>query len=271
MLALLAVAATLFGVTASAGSSSQERVRVEYGDGPEQFGDLWLPTDGSGARPTPVVVLIHGGFWYNQYGLDLMEALAADLVERGVAVWNIEYRRIGDPGGGWPGTLTDVADAVDELDALADTYHLDVSDVVVVGHSAGGQLAFWLAGRGELDASAPGADPVVEPAVVIGLGPVSDLANAERDGVGAGAVGELLGGEPDEVPERYDVATPVIAEGVRAVVVRGGDDTIVPAAYTVPDGGGDIEVVDIDGDDHFDLIDPASESWGAVLTELDLS
>lgn len=239
---------------------------VAYGPAPEQLGELWLPkaTD----RELPVVVLIHGGFWRAEYGLDLMDPLAADLVGHGYAVWNIEYRRVGDSGGGWPGTLLDVDAAVDHLDEIADDYGLDTTAVVAVGHSAGGQLAFWLAGRSALDAASPGADPTVELDLVIGLGAVADLEAAAIDGVGGGAVDQLLGGSPAEVPERYVAATPMIPEGVRAVSVRGSADSIVPARYSVPAGDGTIVVVDIEGDDHFDLIEPSSASWAAVVSAL---
>ena len=117
-------------------------VTYVYGDSPEQFATLAVPAT---PGPHPVVVLIHGGFWRAAYGLDLMEPLAADLVRRGYAAWNIEYRRVGQPGGGWPGTLEDVAAAIDKLADLADDADLDLTRVSVVGHSAGGHLALWAA------------------------------------------------------------------------------------------------------------------------------
>jgi acetyl esterase/lipase len=243
-----------------------EQLRIAYGDGEWQFGELWLPPD----RPAAIVVLVHGGFWRKIYGLDLMDPLAADLVRRGVAAWNIEYRRVGHDGGGWPGTLTDAAAAIDLVRAIGTDHRLDVDGVSVVGHSAGGHLALWLGSRALLPAGAPGSDPRVTPARAVGLAPVADLAGAERDGVGNGAVGDFLGGGPADVPDRYALATPAIADGVDVTVVRGSADEDVPAAYTLPPGSdpSSVSVVDIAGDDHYDLIDPSSRSWAAALTAL---
>jgi acetyl esterase/lipase len=248
-------------------------VRVPYGGDEWQFGELWLPDARAATVRTRVVVLVHGGFWRRIYGLDLMDPLAADLVRRDTAVWNIEYRRVGQPGGGWPGTLTDVAAAVDLVAAIAADHGLDGDEVSVVGHSAGGHLALWAAGRALLPADTPGSDPAVTPGAAVGLAPVADLAAAERDGVGNGAVGDFLGGGPADVPDRYAVATPAVADDVSVVVVRGGADDVVPAPYTTPPGSrpGDVTVVDIAGDDHFDLIDPSSRSWAAALGALGLA
>ncbi|CAN5830784.1 hypothetical protein BH24ACT5_BH24ACT5_30600 [soil metagenome] len=283
---------TSFG-GASAESADPSPVRVAYGSDPFQFGELWLPTperSPDSDTPVPVVVLIHGGFWRNPYGLELMTPLAEDLVARGVAVWNIEYRRVGDDGGGWPGTMADVADAIDaraefdpdtgaaddatQNDITADVPFdavLDVDDVTVVGHSAGGHLALWSASRQLLPADAPGHDPVVRPVRVIGQGPVADLAAAAADHIGSDAVFGFLGGSIDEYPDRYAVATPVVVDGVETVVVRGTNDVVVPATYTIPPGGGDVTVIDVEGADHFDLIDPAGEAWQAVLTAIGLA
>ena len=248
--------------------------RVAYGDDPNQFADLWLPNDAAaGDAPRSVVVLIHGGFWRAQYGLDLMDPLAADLVGQGFAVWNIEYRRVGQAGGGWPGTLEDVAAAIDQLVALDEQdgpdVTVDLDDVIVVGHSAGGHLALWAAGRDQLGDGQPGADPVVMPRLAIGQGPVGNLVEAAELGAGNGAVFDFLGGTPAEYPERYRSADPHIGADVAVVVVRGTDDTIVLADYTVPDVAGVVTVVDIEGEDHFDLIDPASRSWAAVVAAID--
>jgi acetyl esterase/lipase len=231
-----------------------------YGTGASQFGELYLPEATGADAAAAVVVLIHGGFWSATYGLDLMRPLALDLVVRGYAVWNIEYRRVGEDGGGYPGTLDDVGLAIDDLATLADQYSLDLSRVALVGHSAGGHLALWAAGR---------PTQVVAASLAIGLGPVVDLAGGARDGLGGGAVVALLGGTPDEQPERYQSATPTLDGATRLVVVRGSADSIVPAQYSLPpEGSANIEVIDIEGDDHFDLIDPTSPSWAAVIGEL---
>src|SRR6185437_307494 len=117
-------------------------LRLAYGTDPNQFGDLWLP---SGAGPHPVVVFLHGGYWRARYDISYTHPIAADLAARGIAVWNLEYRRVGQSGGGWPGTFEDVARGFDALHDLAQQHSLDLARVVVMGHSAGGHLAFWLA------------------------------------------------------------------------------------------------------------------------------
>lgn len=234
--------------------------RISYGDDPSQFVDLYLPADIS--LTLPVVVLIHGGFWRAQYGLDLMPPLAEDLVARGYAVLNIEYRRVGS-GGGYPETLEDVAAAIDLL--AAQSVALDLEDVVVIGHSAGGHLALWAAGRAALPEGAPGADPLVVPRLAIGLGPVFDLAASDSAGVGSGAVTDFMGGTAADLREEYAIATPSTSAGVQLAVVRGELDFIVPAQFAVPTPIGDVIVVDIADEDHFDLINPASKSWAAVV------
>lgn len=237
---------------------------ITYGDAPQQFGVLRLPDVADSA--VPVVVLVHGGFWRNPYDLTLMDPLAADLVERGFAVWNIEYRRIGDDGGGWPGTLEDVAAAIDELAVIAADLPIDLERVAVVGHSAGGHLALWAAGRAELPAGAPGNSPVVIPTIAVGQGAVVDLTGAATEPLGNGAVIELLGGTPDAVPDRYEVARPRLDAGPTMVSVVGTNDTIVPPQFSAdPAQPGAIEILEIDGADHFDLIDPTHEAWVAVV------
>lgn len=240
--------------------------RIAYGAATHQFADLWLPELRTGR--IPVVVLVHGGFWRAIYGLDLMDPLAADLAARGFAVWNIEYRRVGHDGGGYPGTLTDVAAAIDALASLDVDLDLDLDAVTLIGHSAGGHLAFWAAGRDLLRGDAPGAAAVVAPRRVIGLGPVGDLVVAAEHGAGNGAVLDFIGGAPDEHPDRYAIANPNIGRAVDVVVVRAGDDEDVLPPYTVPAAAGAVTEVDVAGEDHMDLIDPASESWRRVIAAL---
>lgn len=230
-------------------------ISIPYGDDPSQFGELW-PTSAASA---PVAVLIHGGFWRATYGLDLMDAMARDLVSRGFAVWNIEYRRVGQTGGGYPGTLDDVAAAIDHLATIAAEYRLDMTNVSVVGHSAGGHLALWSAGR---------TGAAVTPRVAVGLGAVVDLELAAEQRLGSGAVIELLGGAPDDVPERYAAAAPLAAiDGVELISVRAAGDDIVPAEFTVPARANEYETIDVEGD-HFTLIDPTAASWAEVVSRL---
>lgn len=260
LVALLAVSVSCSGIEEMAKEGIDHPRLITYGDDPSQVASLYRPPDAT--SPFPVVVLIHGGFWRAQYGRDLMEPLARDLLARGYAVLNIEYRRVGI-GGGYPETLLDVAAAIDAL--ATESAELDLDDVVIIGHSAGGHLALWAASRGALAAGNPGADPLVVPRLAIGLGPVFDLAAADAAELGSFAVTDFMGGSAAQLADEYVIATPTAAAGVPLAVVRGERDDIVPAQFAVPTPIGDVTVVDIADEDHFDLIDPTSESWAAVI------
>jgi acetyl esterase/lipase len=238
-------------------------MRHPYGSHPHLFGDLHLP---DAPAPHPVVVLVHGGFWRDRYGLDLMDPLAADLVTRGWAVWNVEYRRLGESGGGWPTTADDVAAAVDalaELDAP-----LDLGRVVAVGHSAGGHLALWLAGR---------RDGRVPLAGAVSQAGVADLVEGHRLGLSDGVVAQFLGGTPDEVPDRYAAASPLarVPTGVPVLLVHGEADENVPVtlaqryAEAARAAGDRVEVVLRSRDGHFEHLDPDSAAWAAVVQWLE--
>ena len=243
-----------------------------YGPGPDQHGELWIP-DVEGRHP--VVVLVHGGFWRDRYRLELMTPLADELVTCGFAAWNIEYRRVGPTGGGWPTTLEDVADAVDHLVDLGDAEALDLTRVAVVGHSAGGHLALWIGQRGSLDPADVGGSPRVVPRVVIGQAPVADLIDGARIGVGDGAVIDLIGGSVRDRPDAYAHASPaeLLPIDVSQLIVHGLDDGVVPSEmserYQQRVGDTDrLSVRFFEGTDHMDVIDPAHESWRAVVAEL---
>jgi acetyl esterase/lipase len=240
---------------------------IRYGDQPDNVANLHLP---AGEGPFPVVVLVHGGFW--RYGWDrtLMTSLAHDLVRRGIAAWNIEYRRVGQEGGGWPGTFLDVAAAVDHLEQLD---AVDTSRVVTCGHSAGGHLALWLAGRRRVPAGAPGSDPVVRPRAAVAQGAVSDLATTYARDLGNGAAAALLGGGPDEFPERYRAADPAALAplGVTQLLVHGARDDVVPVAQSrahAAAGVGEVELVEFADADHFDVIEVDHPAWQAVVERL---
>ena len=241
--------------------------RSSYGPDKSQFGELYRPSD---VTHQGTVVIVHGGFWRSQYGLNLGRPLARDLVGRGYVVWNLEYRRVGN-GGGWPATFDDIAEGIDHLATL----DVDTSKVVVVGHSAGGQLAVWAAGRSTLPAGAPGASPVVRVTGAVSQAGVLDLAVAQDTGVGDGAEGDLLGGSPAEVPDRYRLADPIqrlpLAVPVLCVHARGDENvpfaqsTAYVAAATA---AGDAAVLRQVPGDHFTLIDPKTPAWAAVRDAL---
>lgn len=205
---------------------------ADPGDTDDQsFGDLYLPDSANPALP--VVVLIHGGGWKDAMGLTYMENQARDLASFDVAVWNIEYRRV-DSGGGWPATVADVCAAVDHLAEVSAEMggRLDLRRVVVCGHSAGGHLALWVAGRERLPSSLPGSRPVVPVAGCVSLAGVADLLQAERDG--DKYVRELLGGRPDKRHQRYLDASPAshLPTGVPVVCAHGRDDRVVLPAQS---------------------------------------
>jgi acetyl esterase/lipase len=265
--------------------------RYSYGPDDSQFGDLYLP---DGDRRAGTVVLIHGGFWRARLSLAIMEGVAADLAARGWVVWSIEYRRVGN-GGGFPETLLDVAAAIDHLAVidtsdLAEPFSFDLSRVVAVGHSAGGHLATWAAGRhtegrdpagrqgwGEdLDAEVPGRHPVVEVTGVVSLAGVLDLEAAAREAIGNGAAVAFMDGDAERRPARYAAADPIKQIPIKAPVrcVHGRADFNVPfeqsLAYVevAKSVGQDAELLEIEGD-HFTVVDVHSSAWPVVLAALD--
>lgn len=225
--------------------------RLTYGDLPDQYGELRVP---AGAEALPLVILIHGGFWRDQYHCDLMHPLAEALYERGYGSWNIEYRRVGPTGGGYPTTLHDVAAAID--------HHVTSSwsTIAVVGHSAGGHLALWNASR---------TNALVRPDLTVGLAPVTDVVAANVNGVGVDATANFFGGTVDEVPDNYADGQPVPAAFAgRVVLLHGDKDDSVPLAqsYAIASHVDRLEV--LNDVDHFDVIDPDHRSWHIVFDEL---
>ncbi|HEY8340878.1 MAG TPA: alpha/beta hydrolase [Egibacteraceae bacterium] len=247
--------------------------RIPYGPAADQFGDLWVPDDRDGSLP--VAVVIHGGFWRSHRNVDMTAPLAADLAARGYAAWNLEYARVGGRGG-WPTTLEDVAAGIDALADLATSHDLDLTRVVTIGHSAGGHLALWAAARRGLPPDAPGAQPRVLPAAVVSLAGVADLVAGARDDLGDGAVAGFLGGGPDEVPERYALASPAqrLPLGVPQLLAHGDADEHVPIGQSrayrdAAEAAGDrATLLELPGADHFPVIDPASSAWAEVVAWL---
>jgi acetyl esterase/lipase len=248
----LAAWGTLGLVTAacSAPGPSSDATRTAYGSDPSQWADLYRPA----GTPRGVVVVVHGGFWKAQYDASLGEPLARALVAEGWAAWNLEYRRVGD-GGGVPATLDDVAAGID---ALAGT-GLDLSTVLALGHSAGGHLAVWAAGRSGARVPLTGA---------VSQAGVLDLRAAADEGLGGGAVEAFVGGPLDATVDPLQQ----VPLGVPVRCIHGRSDTNVPlsqsqsyvAAATA--AGADATLTEVDGD-HFVLIDPSSDVW---RTQLDL-
>lgn len=247
---------------------------VRYGDGPTAFAHLYRP---AGGGPHPVLVFVHGGCWRSQYDLAYGGHLARALADDGVAVWSIEYRRLGDLGGGWPGTFHDVSAALDHLRAIAGTERLDLSRVVVAGHSAGGHLALWLAARPALPATSPLRQGTPLPvAGVVGIAAITDLAAYEAATGCGSAVRPLLGDDPGAYAARLEDASPVRRPPrVPVWLVAGGRDAIVPvsqaealaaarrAAGRVPVRP-PVRVTVVPEAGHFDLVAPWRPAFVAV-------
>lgn len=265
----LGALATLLGCGATAPTEPPRGARrIRYGTShPSQFADLGLPA----GNPTALVVLIHGGYWGAGFGLDLMEPLAADLNRAGFATWNLEYRRVGDEGG-WPTTLEDVAAGIDLLSSDDAPAEVATLPVVLIGHSAGGQLAVWAASRNQQTPGGPGTTPIRG---VISQAGVLDLVEGSRLGLGGGAVDALLGGTRSDVPDRYAAADPtlLVPASCPVVAVHGETDQIVPPSQSeryleaATAAGGEARYVAVPGD-HFAIIDPASAAWKRIRTEL---
>ncbi|MEJ7797131.1 MAG: alpha/beta hydrolase [Solirubrobacteraceae bacterium] len=236
--------------------------RHHYGPHPHQVCDLHVPVSGG---PHPVAVVLHGGYWQSPYTKLIMRPLCLDLARRGYAAYNVEYRRLGRDGGGWPQTFDDVAAAIDLL-AEIDDEGLDLRRVTLVGHSAGGQLALWAAGRPELPDGAPGAAPRVTGARVLALAAVCDLSHAGRVAV------HLLGGPPSEVSERWTQADPMrrIPLAVPVALVHGTRDGTVDVqrsrdyAAAAAAAGAPVTLIETQGD-HRDPIDPSTGTWRAAV------
>jgi acetyl esterase/lipase len=250
-----------------------ESRRHNYGERRDQFGELTAP-DG-GASPWPVAVLIHGGFWRARYDLRLEDRLVADLAGRGWAVWNLEYRRLGwRSRGGWPATCEDVAAGIDQLGRLDEP--LDLSRVVAIGHSAGGQLALWAAARPGLPAGAPGAEPRIRLSGTVSQAGVLDLREAARLGLSRHATESFLGGPAGKLPQRYDLASPIerVPLSVPQLLVHGEADEVVPIdlsrryARRAAEAGDQCELVELPGVGHDEHLEPDSVAWRPVATWL---
>ena len=243
--------------------------RLAYGDDPSHFGDLYVPTSGT---QHPVLLLLHGGCWGAHYGLEPLGNFCATFAKLGVAVWSLEYRRLGN-GGGWPNTFLDVAAGADHLRTLAADYSLDLSRVVVAGHSAGGHLALWLAARPRLAFDSPiaTADPLALRGVVA-LAGIPDLVDAHHKEICRGAVPQLLGGTPEDVPNRYRDGSPsaYLPLGVPQHLIIGTRDQAVPLAHNeiyvaaAREAGDGVQLTVLPDIGHFEIVTPGSAVWSTV-------
>ncbi|MCW2769571.1 MAG: alpha/beta hydrolase [Aeromicrobium sp.] len=237
---------------------------ITYGTDPAQRAELSRPA----GRSKGVVVILHGGFWRAQYDLGLGRPLARSLVAAGWTAYNVEYRRVGN-GGGWPATFDDVSVAIDRLATIEG---IDTARVITLGHSAGGHLAVWAAGRGSQDGVA-WSDPAVRVTAAVSQAGVLDLRGATRLDLGNGAAQALMGGGVDA---RYALADPTaqIPLSVPVRCVHGRSDDIVPLSQSADyverarRAGADAELIEVDGD-HFVVIDPASPAWARTLVVLE--
>jgi acetyl esterase/lipase len=232
----------------------------------EQRGEWWLPPDAAPGR-LPTVVLVHGGYWGPGYDRHLEDAVAADLAGRGYLCWNVDYRAADAP---WPSTLQDVAAAYDALATGRFADRVDPARLSVVGHSAGGHLALWLAAR-----KAPFARRGPAPVTVVAQAPVAALAAGQPQGLGGGAIDRLLGGTPQQVPDRYAQADPValLPSGVRTVLLHSEQDALVPISQSetyraAAVAAGDDCVLERVPGDHFAHLDPKSEACARMRAAL---
>jgi acetyl esterase/lipase len=232
--------------------------RISYGPDDNQFAEIRLPkTKG----PFPVAMNIHGGYWRAKYDLAHAGHLCAALTAKGIATWNIEFRRVGNKGGGWPGTFEDVRSAYRYLAQISKKYDLDPAKFLVMGHSAGGELALCLAAH---EASIRS---------VVALAGVVDLQQAFELHLSNDAVVEFLGGKPAEVREHYREADPMQESISRSTIqwlIHGAGDDVVPSTFSrnyaqqKKERGEDVHYLEISTAGHFDLIDPRSNAWPKV-------
>ncbi len=245
---------------------------IKYGPDSLQFGELRLP---QGKGPFPVVVVVHGGCWLAAYNLHYMAHVSDALTKAGYATWNIEFRRVGDAGGGYPGTFLDVAKATDYVRDLAKTYPVNARKVAVIGHSAGGHLALWLAARKDLSRKSElYTRKPLKLKGVVALAGIPDLATYSLDkGSCNTAVPKLMGGMPTEQEMRYADASPaqLLPKRVPQRLVQGTLDPIVPVSQSQQYAdaskakGNDTKVLLVPNSGHFDLVAPHAPAWATVL------
>lgn len=254
---------------------AQPDATLHYGEASNQFGQLFLPEAATG-EPHPVVILVHGGCWRARVDLSYFTPAARQLAQTGVAVWNLEYRRVGN-GGGWPQTFLDVAQGADYLTTLARTYPLDLSNTIAVGHSAGGHLAHWLAARPLLSKD----DTLYRPhplalRALISIAGIPDLAAALALGICQEMSAALLGGTPAEVPDRYRQGSPAELGALRLpqVFIQGQADDTVMLDYiqtyvmAAQQRGETVTLEVLEHTGHYDPVIAGTEQWHLVAQRI---
>jgi len=229
-------------------------MKIPYGEDPNQFGELRIP---QGPGPHPVVAFIHGGFWRARFDLTNADPACEALTQSGLAAWNIEYRRIGQPGGGWPGTAEDALAAVKHLAMLFEPYKLDANRVVLAGHSAGGHLALWVAAQNPISLRR-----------VVSLAGVSDVRKAWDLQLSSGVAGEFIGGPPEDFPAEYQAASPkeLLPIETPQILIHGTEDKIVP--YEMSEAfvtrSKNATLIALPGAGHHEVITPSAPEWETV-------
>jgi acetyl esterase/lipase len=244
--------------------------RISYGTDPHQFGQLRLP-EMEGLFP--VVIVIHGGCWLSQYDLHHVSPLATEITKMGYATWSLEYRRIGNDGGGWPGTFLDIADGIDHLRELEKEFPLDLERVVTIGHSAGGHLALWTASRHKIPAKGElfRKNPLPIRGV-IALAAIGNLDLPDLQEICGGAIAKLMGGTPAEVPERYAQGSPLelLPLGIPQIFIQGAKDPIVPMesvqyfCEAAEKSGDKVKLIILEEAGHFEVVMPTTFAWPEV-------
>jgi acetyl esterase/lipase len=251
---------------------------IAYGSAPSQFAELFRP---QGAGPFPVVVLVHGGCWTVEFGgIRQMHNVAGALAARGIAVWNVEYRRADEEGGGYPGTYLDMNAALDKLAAEAPRYQLDTRRIVAMGHSAGGQLVQWIGARGKIAPTSPLFQRQLLPVrQIISLGGLADLRN-EKDLIKSSCgrdMAQLAGAASAARPDIYadTSAAELMPNGSHTLLITGALDTISPprAAFAFADralaAGDRADVLILPNASHYDEIAASSPAWNVVLAAVE--
>ncbi|MBM7369515.1 alpha/beta fold hydrolase [Gordonia hydrophobica] len=240
-------------------------------DDRQNWADVYLPPGEHEKNSVPLVVLIHGGGWESKLGADVFVSLSKRLAERGLAVYNLEYRRVGS-GGGWPTTFKDVAAALDFVPHVQSALpEISLHNAIVVGHSAGGQLAMWSGTRHNLEPDEIGASPVFRPTYAISLAGTLDMRQAVLNGNPRAR--RVMGGLPSEVPSHYTSVSPIenIDPDMPIIAMTGTADTVVPPSMSsnyvkaVKKAGGRGALVTFPGVDHTRIVAPDAETFPQII------